>query len=342
MREVLSYDDVLLTPQYSDIESRLSVDIGSCLDSLTRLDIPVISSPMDTVTEENMAIAMNEASGLGIIHRYNSVQEQANIIAKVLFRKEDTLVGAAIGVTGDWLERAYAACAVGAQLLCIDVAHGHHSLLENCLKTLKDRYGSDIHLMAGNVATAEAFKTLASWGADSIRVGIGGGSICSTRLVTGHGIPTLQSIMDCAIHSECEAKLVADGGIKNTGDMVKSFAAGADFVMIGSLLAGTKESPGEAYAKEDGSEYKTYRGMASAAAQADWRGHSMIVEGISSEVPSRGSVQDLLQEIAGGIRSGLSYSGARNLKELQDKAIFCRQTTAGCTESDTHILRRRF
>ena len=179
---------------------------------------------MDTVTENHMALAMHEHGGVGVIHRYNSIEEQVAIAAKVLYQDDESKVGAAIGMTGDFEERAMALKMVGVNFLCVDVAHGHHSMMERCLKTLKDRFSNEIHIMAGNVATLEGFDALSSWGADSIRVGIGGGSICSTRLVSGHGVPTLQSIFECA-KTSYDTKIIADGGIKTSGDIIKSLAA---------------------------------------------------------------------------------------------------------------------
>jgi len=340
VKKGLSYDDVLLQPQYSDIESRRQIDIGNKLDENTHLSLPVISSPMDTVTEDKMALVMSHHGGMGVLHRYNDVATQATVAAKALFENEEIKMAAAVGMTGDYKERAYALHSVGVNILCVDVAHGHHIAMERCLKSLKDRFGDTVHLMAGNVSTLEAFDTLASWGADSIRVGIGGGSICSTRLVTGHGIPTFQSLLDIS-RTTYDTKIIADGGIKTTGDMVKAYAAGADFVMIGSMLAGTKETPGEIFASNSGKKYKVYRGMASADAQNDWRGKSSTPEGISTTVSYKGSVNGILEDIAGGIRSGLSYSGVRSLPELRHKAVFIRQTNSSRLESDTHILGRK-
>ena len=335
IRESLSFDDVLLAPKYSDIESRKEVEISSCLNDKLKFDLPIISSPMDTITETSMATTMAAAGGFGVIHRYNSIEQQAVILSKV----EGTRA-AAIGMTGDYLERAlylYNTC--NAVVLCVDVAHGHHIMMERCLKALKDRLGTDIHIMAGNVATLEAFDTLASWGADSIRVGIGGGSICSTRLVSGHGVPTLQSVLDCA-QTTYKTKIIADGGIKTSGDIVKAYAAGADFVMVGSLLAGTSDTPGEVFKSAEGKRYKVYRGMASSAAQNAWRGKSAAPEGITTTVPYKGSTARALADLRGGIQSGFSYSGSRNLKEFQAKSTFIKQTGAGQSESFTHILTR--
>ena len=339
MKQTYSFDDVLLEPKFSDIESRFSVEIGNDLDENNHLELPVISSPMDTITEGDMARALSAAGGLGIVHRYNTVQEQASIVTDAFRSYGDVKIAAAIGVTGDYEERACALYDSGAKIICIDVAHGHHSLVKNALSTIRKIMGDEVHLMAGNVATLEGFDALASWGADSIRVGIGGGSICSTRMVTGHGVPTFQSILDCA-QTTYDVKIIADGGIKTTGDMVKAFAAGADFVILGSMLAGTRETPGEVFLGKAGKKYKVYRGMASTAAQNAWRGKSSIPEGVSTTVPFRGGVKSLLQNIAGGIRSGLSYSGARNLAELRSKASFVLQTSSGQVESSTHILRR--
>jgi len=339
MQEALSYDDVLLVPQASSINSRSQVDIGNELGPQINLAIPIISSPMDTITEADMASAMTACGGMGVVHRYNTLEEQVQIVAKAKFQNEAAPIGAAIGMTGDFLERALACRAAGASVICVDVAHGHHTMMKECLKTLRRYLRAETHIMAGNVATLEAFDCLASWGADSIRVGIGGGSICSTRLVTGHGIPTLQSVMDCA-KSEHDVKIIADGGLKTSGDIVKALAAGADFVMLGSMLAGTSETPGEVMVNKSGNSYKVYRGMASRTAQDSWRNKSSSPEGISTTVPFKGGVIDVLSDIAGGIRSGLSYSGAENLSQFRARAKFVRQTAAGQAESNTHILSR--
>jgi IMP dehydrogenase len=333
MRNSLSFDDVLLEPRYSDIESRSQIDIGNHLSETAYLELPVISSPMDTVTEDEMAWSIYDEGGLGVIHRYNTIEEQI-----VLVKKRRCFKAAAIGVTGEYEERASALYDADVHYLCLDVAHGHHVLVKNALKTLRGTFGDKIHLMAGNVATLEAFNDLADWGADSIRVGIGGGSICSTRINTGHGVPTFQSIHDCS-YSDRNAKIIADGGIKNSGDIVKALAAGADFVMLGSMLAGADESPGEIFTSGN-KKYKVYRGMASRSAQMDWRGQSSSPEGISTTIPYKGPVADILRDIGGNVRSGFSYTGARTLEEFQSSATFLSQTPAGQYESSTHILRR--
>jgi IMP dehydrogenase len=340
MREALTYDDVLLVPQYSDIESRSEVDISNDLGDEIKLDIPIISSPMDTVTETAMAMAMSQAGGLGVVHRYNTIEQQSDMIARAYYANCNN-IAVAVGMGGDFLERAESAVGSGANVVCVDVAHGHHALMERTLKALKDRFGDSVHIMAGNVATREGFEALSSWGADSVRCNIGGGSICSTRIQTGHGVPGLQTIIDCA-SSSASAKIIADGGIKNSGDIAKAIAAGADFVMLGSLLAGTNETPGTVVTDKSGSKFKIYRGMASRDAQRSWRGKlTSAPEGVSTTVPYLGSVDSVLHDLAMGLRSGMSYSGSRTISEFQAKCKFVKQTNASQTESGTHILSRR-
>ena len=358
MKTALSFDDVLLVPKKSAIKSRGDVILYSELkDKFFGLNLPIISSPMDTVTGKKMISSMKDQGGLGIAHRYCSIEEQVDMVSMQEPEKRDnsldysprkvwsleepymhrTTPGAAIGVTGDYLERAQELVKAGCNLLCLDVAHGHHISVRDALKALKTQFCDDVILIAGNVATAKGFKDLSKWGADAVRVGIGGGSICSTRLQTGHGVPTLQSIIDCA-ESGCDAKIIADGGIRNAGDIVKAYAAGADFVMLGSMLAGTDQSPGQMFSSQDGKKYKVYRGMASVEAQVDWRGHARSLEGISTTIPYKGCVKKILEELEQNIRSGLSYSGAVHLPDLYCKSKFIRQTQAGMRESFTHIL----
>lgn len=335
-KEALTYQDVLLVPQYSDIESRSEVDIGSNLDQNLRLDLPIISSPMDTISESKMAAAMSASGGMAIVHRYNSIDEQCKHVEHL---PSEVVVGAAIGVSGDFIERSQELVRAGVSVLCVDVAHGHHALTKKALEILRQKF-PDFHIMAGNVATLEGFDALAQWGASSVRCNIGGGSICTTRTQTGHGVPGLHTIFDCA-RSEWtgDVKIVADGGIRNAGDAVKALAAGADFVMVGSLLSGTDQAPGKLVKTPDGN-FKQYRGMASRDAQMDWRKKSSSPEGVSSMVPWKGDVNKILEEMKGSIKSGFSYSGARTLHELQTKANFIRQTDAGQSESSAHILKR--
>lgn len=332
MKEALSYDDVLLVPSYSEIESRSQIDLTSRLDDNLKFDTPIIASPMDTVSEAAMAIKLSQLGGVAVIHRYNSVESQSVIVKEV--KEAGCKVGAAVGTTGNYMERVNALVFAGVDFVCIDVAHGHHSMVHDAIKKIRGSYPF-LHIMAGNVATAEAFEALQSWGANSIRVGIGGGSICSTRIQTGHGVPNLTAIMDCAKVAH-KAVLIADGGIKNAGDIVKALAAGADFVMLGSLLAGTDEAPGDVVAG-----MKAYRGMASREAQEEWRGKSSAPEGIATTVKYKGPVEPIFNDLVGNIKSGLSYSGATTISGLFNRAQFIRQTSAGQLESSTHILGKR-
>ena len=334
MKKAYTYDDVLLVPQYSDIRSRSEVDISGHLGEL-KLTLPIISSPMDTVTESKMARTMRSEGGVGVIHRYNTILEQCEMV-----KESGVGVGAAVGVTGDFVERAQALCGNGASFVCVDVAHGHHILMKEALERLRHNLPDDFHIMAGNVATLEGFNDLADWGANSIKCNIGGGSICTTRVQTGHGLPGLQTIIECA-KSDRDAKIIADGGLKNAGDIVKALAAGADFAMLGSLLAGTDESPGIVFEDTNGMKYKQYRGMASKEAQHDWRGRTASLEGVATTIAYKGPVGEILSLLENNIRSGFSYSGARNLTELQSNAEFVVQTSASQIESSSHILLRR-
>jgi len=373
MKNSVCFDDVLLVPKYSSVKSRQEIDLSIRMNNLNWAPrLPVISSPMDTVTESAMAIKMLKMGGLGVIHRYNSIKEQALIVSDVFeeLHNENNFatagIAAAVGVSGDYAERASALYNAGARVLCVDIAHGHHILMKHALKELRGMFGKTVHLMAGNVATLEGFNDLADWGADSIRVGIGGGSICSTRIQTGHGMPTLQSVIECA-RSDRDALLIADGGIRTSGDMVKSLAAGADFVMIGSLISGTDETPGDVYIEqasqnldvtytavvddngeakyveyntELGRRYKKYRGMASKEAQVEWRGYQSSDEGVATTVDYKGPVEPIIKNLEKGIRSGLSYSGATTIREFQALASFTKQSYSGMSESSTHILNK--
>ncbi len=336
--KALTYDDVILEPHYSDILSRSEVSLATELGRGLNLMLPIISSPMDTISEDNMACAMDKAGGTSVIHRYNSIEQQGDLIASAV-ASGAIEIGAAVGVNGDFLERAEACWTAGATFICVDVAHGHHLLMKKALHRLRGILGGDVHLMAGNVATLEGLDDLSDWGADSARCNIGGGSICSTRVQTGHGKPGLQTIMDCS-RTDRDIAIIADGGIRSSGDIVKALAAGADAVMVGSMLSGTKETPGQVFSSADGTKYKTYRGMASKEAQIDWRGRYSSFEGITSSVPYRGKVANILFDVENNIRSGLSYSGARSIAELQAHAIFIEQTGAGLGEGKTHITNR--
>lgn len=342
MKETITFGDVLLVPAYSEVISRKQVDLSVDMGKGISLSCPFVSSPMDTVTENVMAASMHNAGGLGVIHRYNTIEEQMHHVLSAMGDVEERSgmnIAAAVGVSGDFTERALELFNIGVKIICVDVAHGHHILMKRALEKLRKLIGDDVHIMAGNVATLEGFNDLADWGADSVRIGIGGGSICSTRIQTGHGVPTLQSVLDCS-KTDRDALLIADGGIKNSGDIAKALAAGADLVMCGSMFAGTLESPGEVFKSSDGKKYKVYRGMASVEAQKDWRGKYSSVEGVSTTIPFKGSVKDILELSRSQLSSACSYSGCFNLKSFRNKAKFIKQSSSSKVESSTHILVR--
>jgi len=347
-KEVLSFDDVILVPGYSDLRSRKTIDTSvevNYSNNNLKFNIPIISSPMSTVTEAHMSNAMISQGGLGIIHRYNTIEFQTKLLGYVNHRDYRA---AAIGVTGDYKERLSELVKNDLSIVCIDIAHGDHIMMEEAVEFIRSEY-PNLFVIAGNIATGEAYKRLSSAGAHAIRTSVGSGSICTTRIQTGHGMPTFQAIMDCQeartemMNNEAEntAYIIADGGIKNSGDIVKSLAAGADFVMLGSMLSGTRETPGKIITNSDGKKVKRYNGMASKAAQKNWKGTYNSIEGVASYVPYKGTTSKVINEIMSNVRSGMSYSGASNLNELKDFAQFVKQTTSSHTEGNPHIYNRK-
>jgi IMP dehydrogenase len=474
IRQGLTYDDVLLVPRYSDIRSRKDVDTSTQLTRRVRLQIPIVSANMDTVTEAEMAITMARRGGIGIIHRFNSIEQQVNQVRQVkrsesfvienpytigplntvgrarelfeehqitglpvveavgkllglvtgrdiLFVRDDSkqvrdvmtprerlvtapkgttiaeaeeilqahkveklplvdgdgklaglitlrdilkrtlhpesskdvkgrlLVGAAVGVAGDYMERAVELVEAACDVLVLDIAHGHSENALQAVRRLRARIG-DVDLIAGNVATPEGACDLMEAGADAVKVGVGPGSICITREVTGVGVPQLTAVMDCVREADrYDVPIIADGGIRLAGDVTKALAAGASTVMVGNLLAGTRESPGVVVVR-NGRRYKASRGMASAAATLDrrrrekpgWEGEvdvsDVVPEGVEGLVPFKGEVSEVLVQLVGGLRSGMSYLGARTLPELKANASFIQITGAGMAESKPHDI----
>jgi len=342
--KVLSFDDILLVPQYSDIRSRSEIDTSVKLKKNNieiNLDIPIISSPMSTVTEAYMCNAINSLGGMGIIHRYNTITFQKKLVSYIY---NNNLKSAAVGVTGDFKERLSELVSEGLSIVCIDVAHGDHILVKEAIEYINNKY-PNLFIIAGNVATASSYERLSEWGADAVRASVGSGSICTTRIQTGHGIPTLQAIIDCSnkrkellLENKKAAYIIADGGIKNSGDIVKSLALGADIVMLGSMISGTKETPGKIISI-DGKKMKKYSGMASKSAQKVWRGSYSSIEGVSTQVPYKGTISKVVNEIMSNVRSGMSYSGARSLCELRE-AQFVLQTQNAHSEGQPHIFRK--
>ncbi len=468
-KEGLTFDDVLLVPKYSDITSRSQTDLTTKLSRNITINIPFVSANMDTVTESSMAVAMARAGGIGIIHRFLTIEEQAHEVLKVkrsgsimienpysitfdksvqdaldyasdmeisgllvvdsnskligivterdlLFadpklRIEDVmtkdvvtakfgvsldeskeilhqhrieklpivddsgiikglitskditnnadfpnaskdkkgrpLVGAAVGVKGDFLERSESLLEAGADVLVVDIAHGHSENAMSTIRNIKKAF-PNCELIAGNIATAQGAEDLIKAGVDAVKVGVGSGSICITRVITGSGVPQLTAVMDCAkIGKEYGIPIISDGGTRTSGDATKALASGASSVMVGSMLGGTDESPGTVLTK-NGKRFKVYRGMASLAASIGRKSketgsisldddlNDYVAEGVEAMVPYKGTVTDILKQLTGGVRSGLSYCGAHSIPQMQENAEFIKMSRAGFAESQPH------
>ena len=471
IREVLTFDDVLLVPKFSDVSSRSQTDLSTKLSRNISLNIPLISANMDTITEATMAVTIAREGGIGIIHRFLTIQEQVNQVLKVkrsgsvmienpysinpeqtiqnafsimtdkqvsgllvvdsnnklvgilterdvLFeppncsklvkqlmtkdvvtakvgidlekakevlknnrieklpitddnnfvkglitsqdisnlekypnaskdKKGRPIVGAAVGVKGDFMERTEALVDAGTDVVVVDIAHGHGENAINTIKNIKNAF-SDCELIAGNVATAKGAEDLIKAGVDAVKVGVGSGSICITRVITGSGVPQLTAVLDCAkVGKEYDIPIISDGGTRNSGDATKALAAGASSIMVGSILGGTDETPGTTITKNN-KRFKIYRGMASLAASMGRKTketgtfdltddiNDYVAEGVEAMVPYKGSVTDIITQITGGIRSGLSYCGAHNIKQMQENAEFIKMSGAGFAESQPH------
>ena len=396
MKTYLTYDDVNIVPKFSEVLSREDVDLSTRFTKNTTLSIPIVSSPMDTVTEYKMAREMLDMGGVGVIHRFQSIENQAKQMKRVWYEWdrwyniggdkdrtdhtqvfEDWYKGvrhwnspptksdyedlhellwfadeakkdedywskrplcAAIGTTGDYLERAQELVKNGCNVLLIDVAHGHHKLVGDALEKIKKNIPR-VEVVAGNIATREGAEFLLQSGADGIRVGIGNGSLCETRIRTGVGLPQVSTLLDVVtICDDFDVPCIADGGIRNIGDVCKGLGCGADSVMLGSLFSGTKESPGqiEKIGQWPNEKlFKKYRGSAS----RDSKGNDKNVEGNHQIVPYKGKISRLLSDIKDGIRSSFSYVGANNLSEYHCKVEFVRVTQAGTIEAKPHLIR---
>ena len=402
MKKYLTYDDVNIVPKYSELESRSDVKLNTRFTKNTELTIPIVASPMDTITEEKMAVEMMEWGGVGIIHRFMDIDKQARMMKslhyewdryftplsgndneeertidkewdvwwdnvkhwnhpptksdwkdlKERFYWADTLIRdekiwskrplcSAIGITGDYIERAQELVKNGCNVLFIDVAHGHHVLVKNVIEELKNEFGENVEIIGGSIATADAAKDLCDWGVDGIRVGIGNGSLCETRIRTGVGLPQVSTLFDvCSVADTFGVPCIADGGVRNVGDVAKGLGAGADTVMLGSLIAGTKETPGEIIKQgkwPNEKLYKKYRGSASLDSKSD-RGESNNVEGNSKIIPYKGKVKRIISDIRDGLSSSCSYVGASNVLDFQSKCEFVRVTQAGTIEAKPHLL----
>tara|TARA_B110000967_G_scaffold177983_1_gene192454 strand:- start:224 stop:1303 length:1080 start_codon:yes stop_codon:yes gene_type:complete len=345
IKEALTFDDVLLVPRYSSIlpsETNLNIDLGHKLI----LKVPFLSSAMDTVTESAMAIAIAQKGGLGIIHRNLSIVKQSIEVKKT--KNKNLLVGAAVGTSNEDLTRAKSLIDAGVDLIVIDTAHGHSNKVVKILSQIK-KINLKKPVCVGNIATAEAAIKLYNEGADILKVGIGPGSICTTRMIAGIGVPQISAVLEVKKSMKNKkVKIISDGGIKFSGDIVKGIAAGADAIMMGSIFAGTKESPGKKY-KYKNKFYKSYRGMGSIGAmsagssnryfQKNHKDKSKFVpEGVEARVIYKGTVEKILYQIQGGLRSSMGYIGAKKIIDIQKKAKFVKITKAGFYESMVHSV----
>ena len=345
IKESLTFDDVLLVPRYSNVLPS-ETNIVTELSSKIKLKVPFLSSAMDTVTEGKMALAIGKAGGLGIIHRNLDIKKQSLEIKKV--KQKKILVGGAIGTSSQDLERAKSLIDNGVDLLVIDTAHGHSEKVLKILSKVKNKFPITT-VCVGNIASGEAAKKLYNDGADILKVGIGPGSICTTRMIAGIGVPQITAIMDVKKSlKNKKIKIISDGGIKFSGDIAKALAAGADAIMMGSIFAGTDESPGMKF-KIKNKVYKFYRGMGSIGAmssgssnryfQKNYKDKSKFVpEGVEGRVEYKGSVSKIIYQLQGGLRSSMGYIGAKDIKQIKKNAKFIKITKAGFYESMVHSV----
>jgi IMP dehydrogenase len=334
--KAFTYDDILMVPSYNHWESRRAVDISmKCKMGKLSLALPLMTANMDTITESEMANFIGAKGGIGVLHRYMSIEDNVQ-----MFKNCQCPVFVSIGCAEKELQRVEALRDAGADLFCVDVAHAHARYVGRTLKHIREMIGDSPCIMAGNVATYAGADYLASCSADIVKVGIGGGSVCTTRLKTGFGVPNLTAIKNCA---RVDRSVVADGGIRHPGDIVKALAFGADFVMVGSILAGTRPTPGSVIRKKGQADeeikVKIYRGMASREVQKDYHGgiaEWKTAEGVTTEVSYREDEDEIIADIIGGLRSGLTYGGADSIEELQRKLDYQEITHAGWAESLPH------
>lgn len=356
MMKALTYDDIQLVPSYSEVTSRKNITLRTLLSRRYGLLNPIVASPMDTICGEEMAYRMMLLGGVGCVHRFMTIDEQVDIIKSLRYRiygegfggpfedwgvmyddwhAEEPYVPimASIGVQEEDRVRANKLSVAGANVLLIDVAHGHHKNVIDMVKWCKDNLDEKVDIIAGNIATAEAAIDLEKAGADGLRVGIGGGSLCTTRVKTGFGIPNVTSLQN--VIKVSNVPVMADGGIRSSGDIAKALAIGASNVMLGSLLAGTDEAPGQIIEKPNGL-YKRYRGAASLETKITHNQQLRNVEGESTVVPYKGGVKFIVNGLIDGVKSALSYAGANNL--YQFKPDYVEVTSAGISEAKPHLL----
>lgn len=333
----LTYDDVLLMPKHCEITSRTIPELTTRLTKNKKIELPFIAANMDTVTEFEMAKKMSELGAHAILHRFMSVEDQVAMVKELLKLKSSMnghYVSASVGVKEEGMRRSDALVDAGVEILTLDIAHGDSVMMLETLEYIKKTH-PHVDVIAGNVAMPDGVERFINAGADAVKVGIGPGSMCTTRIITGCGVPQLTAVALCvAIAKKHNIPVIADGGVKTSGDIVKALAAGAETVMLGSMLSGTLETPGEIKGG-----MKKYRGMASKDAQVSWRGNmqqGMAAEGESRLIPCKGSVENVIHELSGGVRSGMTYLNANNLKEIEENALFMEMSTNGISESRPH------
>ena len=347
MKYSLTYDDIQLVPQYSNIPTRTQIKLHTLVSRRYGLLNPIVASPMDTVCGLEMAYKMFKLGGVGCIHRFNSIEEQSNIVEELYTRifSPDLSevvwevgcgippIMAAIGVSEGDKQRAKSLVESGCNVLLIDVAHGHHENVRKMIEWCKTNLDDKVDIIAGNIATKESAQELESWGADGLRVGIGGGSLCTTRVKTGFGVPNVSCLED--ITSVAKTPVMADGGIRSSGDISKALAIGASSVMLGSLIAGTDEAPGQIVETPKGL-YKRYRGSASLETKVTHGQQTRNVEGESTTIPYKGGVKFIVNGLIDGVKSALSYGGAQDLEHFNPSYVVV--TNSGLNEAKPHLL----
>ena len=334
----LTFDDVLLVPRHSEISSRRETDLTSHVTKNFKLEVPIITANMDTITGSEMAMSMANLGGLGSLHRFATTEEQVQMVKEIKKYQDEnnikTPIAASIGVKEEGMRRGDALVDAGVEVITLDIAHGDSIMMLDVLSYMKKTH-PHVDIIAGNVATGEGTTRLINAGADAIKCGIGPGSMCTTRIITGHGVPQLSAVAMCvAAARPHNIPVIADGGIKNSGDMVKALCAGASSIMVGSLVSGTIETPGEIKSGK-----KLYRGMASKSAQVSWRGElpkGMAAEGEATMIACKGPVSDVINELSGGIRSGMTYLGVNKVEDMAKAGLFMEMSAAGAFESRPH------
>jgi len=377
LNKAYTFDDLQIRPRYSKVEMRNDCQLTTNFTKDKRIRLPIVSSPMDTVTESTMMYELWELGGVGFLHRFMTIEEQVkevktlrlnfkhwynrdNLKGEIIIEPNfntglgttqldpadgfamNQLIAVSIGVTGDYFERAQELYNHGVKVFLFDIAHGHHILLKDAVKTLRDKFGDMITIIGGSIATKEAARDLVNWGVDCVRVGIGNGSLCETRIRTGVGIPQASAIAEVySVTKKTGTTIIADGGVTTPGDVAKALGLGADMVMLGSLLAGTKETPGRFIRVgnfPDEQLFKQYRGSASQSAKLDRGEDDNNIEGNSKIISYKGKVKRIVDAITDGVKSSMSYVGAKNLKEFRENVEFVQVTYAGQIEAKPHLL----